>query len=135
MCHNSLIAKRDYGRGFSFKTNPDKWGKKEILGHLIDSATNNHQRFVRIQFEHLPVISYNQNQWNDKNHYHSLSKEHLIQFWTIYNSHLLEIIKLIPQDNLSKQGFTGGNIPVTLSWLINDYVSHTEHHLKQLVDY
>jgi hypothetical protein len=48
---------------FSQKTDPLKWSRKEILGHLIDSAANNHQRFIRIQYENEPVIFYDQNKW------------------------------------------------------------------------
>lgn len=54
---------------FSEKINPAKWSKKEILGHLIDSATNNHHRFVRVQFETNLKISYDQNKWNQYNFY------------------------------------------------------------------
>ncbi|MBK9046740.1 MAG: hypothetical protein IPL74_08565 [Bacteroidetes bacterium] len=51
------------------KKSLQKWSKKEILGHLIDSATNNHQRFVRGQFETVPEISYDQNNWNTFSYY------------------------------------------------------------------
>lgn len=54
---------------FSTKPAPEKWSKKEIIGHLIDSATNNHQRFVRAQFEPTPQIYYDQNKWNEYSYY------------------------------------------------------------------
>src|SRR5436190_2017362 len=73
------------------KPQPDKWSKKEILGHLLDSATNNHQRFVRAQFEDAPHIIYDQNKWNRHSHYNKMSSAHLISFWTLYNRHLMEI--------------------------------------------
>src|SRR6478736_6524805 len=72
----------------SLKPSPDKWSKKEILGHLIDSATNNHQRFIRGQFEDVPTISYDQNQWNRLNHYNEIALTQLIVFWMQYNKHL-----------------------------------------------
>ena len=62
------------------KPSPLKWSQKEILGHLIDSATNNHQRFVRGQFEDKPVIFYDQNQWVAYNHYQETKTEQLIEF-------------------------------------------------------
>jgi len=120
---------------FSFKPIADKWSKKEILGHLIDSATNNHQRFVRVQFEDVPVIRYDQNKWNSFSNYQHINSKHLIDFWEIYNKHLLEIIKRIPNENLKKECNTGEDKNVTLQWLIEDYVVHLEYHLKQLVDY
>ncbi|MGQ0827780.1 MAG: hypothetical protein ACT4ON_05245 [Bacteroidota bacterium] len=58
---------------FTNKPRPGKWSKKEILGHLIDSATNNHQRFVRAQFENIPQISYDQNNWNACSRYNQIN--------------------------------------------------------------
>lgn len=120
---------------FSFKPAPGKWSKKEILGHLIDSATNNHQRFIRAQYEDVPHISYDQNKWNELSKYNAMDSHHLIEFWTLYNNHLVELINRIPKENLARECNTGGSKPVTLLWLIDDYVRHLEHHLKQLVDY
>jgi hypothetical protein len=119
---------------FSLKISKDKWSKKEIIGHLIDSATNNHQRFVRGQFEMTPEISYNQNKWNEFSFYQQINAEQIISFWTIYNKQLLEIIKRIPIDNLKREIKIGENI-FTLKFLIADYVDHLEHHLKQIVEY
>ncbi len=82
---------------FSLKSNPEKWSKKEIIGHLIDSATNNHQRFVRGQFESIPLIRYDQNNWNLYNYYNSIDSRRVISFWETYNKHLLELFRLIPE--------------------------------------
>jgi DinB superfamily len=120
---------------FVFKPHPDKWSKKQILGHLIDSAANNHQRFIRIQYEDIPTIRYEQNKWCELNHYQELDSEHVIDMWTIFNQHILEVVKRIPEENLVKKGNTGLQEPVTLGFLIDDYVDHLEHHLKQLVNY
>ena len=81
----------------SEKPAPNKWSKKEIIGHLIDSATNNHQRIVRGQFEAIPEICYDQNKWNEYNFYQQIDSKQIILFWTIYNKQLLEIIKRIPR--------------------------------------
>jgi len=120
---------------FSFKPSSTKWSKKEILGHLIDSATNNHQRFIRIQYESKPIIFYDQNQWNALSNYDTLSTKHLIQFWTIYNQHLVQLIKATPVKNLNRIGLSREGQPFPLSFYIVDYVLHLEHHLTQLVSY
>ena len=86
----------------SYKTSVEKWSKKEIIGHLIDSATNNHQRFIRGQFENIPEISYDQNKWNEFSFYQAINAQQIISFWTSYNKQLLEIIKKIPNDSLTK---------------------------------
>jgi DinB superfamily len=118
----------------SEKPAPNKWSKKEILGHLIDSATNNHQRIIRGQFEAIPEIQYDQNEWNKYSFYQQIDSQKIISFWTIYNLQLIEIIKRIPKENLKKQVKVGQNV-LTLENLTIDYVAHLEHHLKQLIDY
>jgi hypothetical protein len=118
----------------SKKALPDKWSKKEILGHLIDSATNNHQRFIRAQFESKPEISYDQNKWNEFSFYQEIERTQIILFWTIYNRQLLEIIKRIPEERLMNQVKVGEKL-LRLEYLIVDYVEHLEHHLKQVITY
>jgi hypothetical protein len=118
----------------SAKPLPNKWSKKEILGHLIDSATNNHQRFIRGQFELNPEICYDQNKWNEFGFYQEIDSKQIINFWTIYNKQLIEIIKRIPAENLTRQIKIGENL-LTLEFLIIDYVEHLEHHLKQVIEY
>ena len=120
---------------FSKKPAPDKWSKKEILGHLIDSATNNHHRFIRVQFEDKPHIAYDQNEWNRASRYNEMDKSHLIAFWALYNRHLVEIISRIPEKDLERQLVIHELRPVTLGFIINDYIVHLEHHLHQLVEY
>jgi hypothetical protein len=119
---------------FSQRPHPDKWSKKEILGHLIDSAANNHQRFIRTRYENIPFIVYDQDRWNDLNYYAALPQEHLVTFWMTYNRHLLELIKRIPEAAWSKECNTGGSHNKTLGWLIDDYLVHMEHHLVQIID-
>lgn len=83
---------------FTKQPAPGKWSKKEIIGHLIDSAANNHQRFVRAQFENIPLITYDQNNWNSCSYYNLHESSHLISFWTTYNYHLIELIKNMPSE-------------------------------------
>lgn len=120
---------------FSRKPSSGRWSKKEILGHLIDSATNNHQRFVRGQFEDMPTIGYNQNEWNKHSYYNEIDSGQLIDFWTSYNKHLREIIKRIPAEGLQKKCSSADGNTNTIAFLIEDYVAHMEHHLKQIVTY
>lgn len=120
---------------FSKKTGPEKWSKKEILGHLIDSAANNHHRFVRAQFDDNPLVTYDQNQWNHSGHYADMEKSHLIKFWALYNRHLVELAKRIPVDLLNRKISIDPDKSVPLEFVINDYLVHLEHHLHQLVDY
>lgn len=120
---------------FSFKPLPAKWSKKEILGHLIDSAANNHQRFVRVQFEETPTIGYSQNEWNRYSYHQLQSGQQLIDSWEGYNRLLLGIARHMPEDLLQRTCYAGGTERVTLAFVIGDYVAHLEHHLRQLVSY
>jgi len=119
---------------FSAKPVSSQWSKKEIIGHLIDSAANNHQRFVRAQFEHIPTIRYEQNKWNECSFHQEISAEQIIAFWTIYNKQILEIVKRIPEEHLSKEMSDGEKV-MTIDDVFIDYVEHMEHHLKQVLDY
>ncbi|SEI97508.1 Putative FMN-binding domain-containing protein [Dyadobacter sp. SG02] len=117
------------------KPAPEKWSKKEILGHLIDSAANNHQRFIRIQSEHEPVIFYNQDDWVGLSRYNDIAAEQLVATWKHYNLHLAAIAKAIAPENLSRSGVGRDGQPHTLKWYFDDYVDHMEHHLRQIVAY
>lgn len=112
-----------------------KWSPKQIIGHLIDSATNNHHRFIRGQFEDTPLITYDPDKWNDKGYYQQMDGKALISFWAAYNRHLLTLLKHIPADQLNNQVNTGGGVCHTLEFVINDYVVHLEHHLHEVLVY
>lgn len=129
----NLLTKID-DQLFSEKPSAEKWSKKEIIGHLIDSATNNHQRLVRVQFEDKPTIVYDKEKWNQYNFYQHISGEQIIAFWTTYNKQLIELIRQIPTNDLERECNVGDKF-LTLEFLINDYVLHLEHHLRQVVSY
>ena len=113
-----------------------KWSRKEILGHLVDSAINNLKRFTEIQFLPQPfyINSYNQVELVKVNHYQDLPLDHLLNLWQALNRQIVLVVEKIPSEKL--------NYPVdpqydnkemkTLGWIIADYVAHMEHHLKQL---
>ena len=112
---------------------PGRWSKKEILGHLIDSAANNHQRFVRAQlapFVELP--GYQQESWVTAQAYQSEPWADLIQLWASYNRHLAHVIDAIPADSLANSCVIAGRPAVTLGFVIEDYVVHLRHHLEQI---
>jgi hypothetical protein len=110
-----------------------KWSKKEILGHLIDSAANNHQRFVRAQLsKELSFPGYEQESWIRVQHYQTASWKDLISLWENYNRHIAHVISTMPADVLNNICIVGNGEPVTLLFLVEDYVRHMEHHLKQI---
>lgn len=120
--------------GLSDRTQPNKWSKKEILGHLSDSALNNLHRFVRAQYEDQPyvVIKYAQNQWVELMNYQNLPIDHILNLWLSLNKQIAEVISKIPEDKLQNSCEIGEEQTVTLEWLIKDYIEHLEHHLKQI---
>ncbi len=113
----------------------DKWSKKEILGHLCDSAINNLTRFVKIQFEKLPykVEHYDQDNWVKANGYHSSPIDSIIDFWITANSRIVDVISKIPEEKLAYECIIPEGDTKTLLWLIEDYLNHMEYHLKQIV--
>lgn len=120
---------------FTQKPIPGKWSKKEILGHLVDSAANNHQRFIRTQFEEAPVIFYDQDEWVRIQDYQSEKKEMIITLWATYNRHLAYVISGIPDEKLTRSCKGRNGAEYTLEFLVTDYLTHLEHHLKQLIAY
>lgn len=118
------------------KTTPSKWSKQEILGHLIDSALNNLKRFTEIQFspKHYRVISYRQNELVEVNHYQDLPIDHLLGLWKALNQQIVYVVNSIPEEKLDypvDPQYDNGETK-SLGWIICDYVSHLEHHLKEI---
>jgi hypothetical protein len=115
------------------KPSPDSWSKKEIIGHLIDSASNNHQRFVRAaQNIATDFPAYDQNRWVEVQGYQEMNWSDLVEFFCQYNNHLCRVLDFFHQDVFSNLCNIGKEKPVTLEFVSKDYVRHLEHHLKQL---
>jgi hypothetical protein len=109
------------------------WSRKQVLGHLIDSASNNHQRFVRAALqESLDFPAYDQ----DGNIRVQVPQEAdwslLISLWAAYNRYLAHVIAHLPASELETVCRIGSSEPVTLTFLVTDYVTHLLHHLKQV---
>jgi hypothetical protein len=112
---------------------PGKWTPKQVLGHLIDSAANNHQRFVRgQQGSELVTPGYAQDQWVDCQGYSARPWRDLTNLWHAYNQHLAHVIERIPADRGRVRCTIGANQPVTLAFVAEDYVAHMRHHLAQI---
>ncbi|MFB7157861.1 DinB family protein [Lysinibacillus sp. NPDC056232] len=114
---------------------PQKWSKKEVLGHLCDSAINNLERFVKIQYEKEPFVltPYDQVRWVKIQGYQELPIDEILNLWVSLNKKILNVIKNIPNEKLTLQCDIGSNELKTLQWLIQDYLEHMEHHLKKQI--
>lgn len=135
------ISEEEFGR----KPSPDKWSKKEILGHLIDSAYNNHARFLKAATkDDLLFDGYEQDDWVRRNNYQNRDYIEIIGTWMSVNNHLIFMLKEMPEEVLLKST-TAHNFhkicmqripadqPTTLSYLLWDYLFHMEHHLAQIL--
>lgn len=117
------------------KPDPHKWSKKEILGHLIDSAANNHQRFVRAVNQTAGEFpTYDQDEWVRIQRYNEMPWSFLVTFWSAYNNHLSHIIEHIPESAGSSTCNIGKEEPVILEFVIKDYLQHLQHHLKDILE-
>ena len=110
---------------------PNKWSKKEILGHLCDSAINNINRFIKIQYEEQPFViqSYNQNQWVILQNYQERPLDEILNLFLALNKQIINTISNIPKERLSNLCAIGNNQQKTLEWLVKDYLKHMEHHI------
>ena len=117
----------------SIKPDPAQWSKKEILGHLIDSAANNHQRFIRAQrVDPFEGPGYEQEFWVSSQSYATEPWPDLVNLWLLYNRHLLHVLKRIPVEVLPHKCQIGSYPVMTLQEVAEDYVRHMQHHLDEL---
>ena len=117
-----------------FKPAPHQWSKKEILGHLIDSAANNHHRFVRTVNEAaVRFPAYDQDGWVRIQRYNETPWSPLVVFWSAYNIHLSRIVEFIPEDAEAFPCNIGTEEPVPLGFVVKDYLRHLRHHLKDIL--
>jgi hypothetical protein len=120
------------------------WSIKEVVGHLIDSAANNHQRFVRAQWqEDLVFIGYAQEEWVAAQQYQQAPWTELVVLWREYNRQLARVMTAVPahirhrvhaRHNLDAIAWmpVAATTSTTLDYLMCDYVAHLRHHLRQI---
>ena len=124
---------------------PGKWSPREIIGHLIDSASNNHQRFVRAQFQDdLVFPGYAQDEWVSAQRYHDAPWDELLMLWRSFNLHIARVMEAVPTearlrprarhnlDEIASKAVPKDK-PATLDYFMEDYVWHLQHHLRQII--
>ncbi|CAH0165855.1 MULTISPECIES: DinB family protein [unclassified Pedobacter] len=116
------------------KPQPLKWSKKELLGHLVDSAVNNIRRLVVGQYEQGVKIIYHQDEWVNYQNYQEAAIAEVIMLWKLLNHQISRVIENIPEEKLQNTCDTGkGKIEMhTLSFFIDDYLVHLKYHLNQI---
>lgn len=114
---------------------PGRWSRKEILGHLIDSALNNHRRIVGASLAPPPhqLRPYDQDAWVRVADYQHYPCAGLLALWTSLNELILHLIGHVPSHLLAHEYLTLNGNPTTLHWLISDYALHLEHHVGQII--
>ncbi|WP_343660074.1 DinB family protein [Chryseobacterium sp.] len=119
---------------WSYKSSPEKWSKKEIIGHLCDSALTNIRRFVVTQYKENENIVYDQNFWVKAQNYQNVPTTDLIDLWKSLNYQIVHVVENIPDEALQRNCDTTKTKPqvFTLEFIINDYVDHLQHHLKAI---
>jgi hypothetical protein len=109
------------------------WSRKQVLGHLIDSACNNHQRFVRGALQDvLEFPAYDQDGWSRVQAVEQMPWLTLVSLWVSYNQLLAHVIEKLPESHLNVLCHIGTSEPVTLEFIAQDYLRHLLHHLKQI---
>jgi len=117
------------------KPKPTQWSKKEILGHLIDSALCNLRRFTEIHIKPKPyqILDYPQDELVLANDYQRVEPKDLTLLWVYLNKQIIHVIKQQTEKTLQIQAKLPNQKSTTLLFLINDYLDHLEHHVKQIV--
>ena len=125
---------------------PGKWSPREVIGHLVDSASNNHQRFVRAQLqEDLVFPGYDQAAWVRLQRYEESRWAELVALWAGFNRHIARVMASASEDALTRPRAThnlhelawvpvAADEPATLGYFMRDYVGHLRHHLRQVLD-
>jgi hypothetical protein len=138
-----------------YRRAPGKWSKKEVMGHLCDSAMNNLIRFINAQYAPKPfeVNTYEQDDCVKAGHYQEMALDDILNFWKSTNKNIINVISYYTPEQLEHECFLGGGgefsvyVPEekpeykgpngirTLHWLIEDYAAHMQYHLKQIIQY
>ena len=115
------------------KPSLSKWSLKEELGHLVDSAANNHQRIVRAQLEDNPRMpGYDGDEWVRLHRYQDRDWSSLIAIWVALNRQLLAAAEAVPDSAWSRTCTIADSAPLTLKFVFDDYVDHMVQHLRHM---
>jgi hypothetical protein len=116
------------------RAKPDEWCAREVVGHLIDSACNNHRRFILGQTPGLPKFDgYDGDVWVARQQYVDESWADIVALWAAYNRHLRHVIARTPAGHLLMSATDPDGLgPVTLGFLMQDYIGHIRHHYEQV---
>jgi len=115
------------------KPSPSKWSPKEELGHLLDSAANNHQRIVRTQLADKPRMpGYDGNAWVKLHNYQQRNWQEMIELWRTLNRQLLAAAEAVPDSAWSRTCTIADSQPLTLKFVFEDYIDHMLHHLNHI---
>ena len=113
----------------------DRWSISEVVGHLVDSACNNHQRFVRAQYCDVLVFpKYEQNEWVSTANYRHCDWDSLVQLWYHYNRQIAVLVRNIPDSKLPTPCTITPYETCTLGFLVTDYLDHLHHHFDKLTE-
>jgi hypothetical protein len=117
-----------------FKPSQDKWSKKEILGHLVDSAIHNLVRFTEINYVEKPYHHrpYRQNDLVNLNQYQTMDTNELLQLWLSLNKQIIRVFKNVDDKALDYKIILNDQSVIDLKFLMTDYVEHMEHHINQI---
>lgn len=117
------------------KLGPDKWTLKEMVGHLIDSASNNHQRFVRLQIDQkVSLPGYKAEEWVSVSNIQNMDYGSVVEFWKMYNKFLLSLIKGIEPESMKNVWEAMDGDENTLGFLIDDYYAHMKLHFQMFIE-
>jgi len=109
------------------------WSPKEELGHLLDSAANNHQRIVRAQLEDKPRMpGYDGDAWVELHQYQQRNWQEVIELWRALNQQLLTAAEAAPDAAWSRTCTIADSLPLTLKFVFEDYIAHMLHHLQHI---
>lgn len=130
--YNFLLVKINED-AFTVKPGPAKWSKKEELGHLIDSAQNNIQRFIRVQYEHVHIL-YHPDNWVFFNDYQHANLKEMIILWHLLNKQICNILQRMEPEVFERMIDIGHEMPnqKTTLFIAEDYVLHMRHHLENI---
>ena len=118
----------------SLKRSPDKWSKKQVLGHLCDSAINNYMRIMNLMITNGNCIlqAYAQNEWVINGAYQNRKWNSIIYLWTTLNYSFISLVENAPKESWHLFGTYKGD-PQSFEFLVTDYVEHMKHHFNQII--